>query len=390
MKRNALQGSAFWGAAFMMATSAMGPGFLTQTSFFTGQLGASFGFVILFSIVIDIVVQLNIWRIVSGCGLPAQDIVNRLLPGLGWLLSLLVFLGGLAFNIGNLAGAALGLQVITGMDTRIAALISAVLVIWLLVAPHARKRVDLAMIGLGIAKIGLTAYVALVSGAPLAEALHRSIQPETIDWKALITIVGGTVGGYICFAGAHRLLASGITGPGTEKEVNRSAITGIFTASSMRVLLFLAALGVVSQGIQLDNSNPAADVFLQAAGNIGYRLFGIVMWMAGISSVIGSSYTSISFVRNIHPVVTRHEKGVLAIFILFSTVVFLVAGKPVQLLVWAGTVNGFILPFALLVLLLAVYSKKMPNNYQHPRWLGITGLLIALALGWISIRLLLL
>ncbi|HPZ89424.1 MAG TPA: hypothetical protein PLQ32_15025, partial [Flavihumibacter sp.] len=89
MKRTALQGSAFWGAAFMMATSAMGPGFLTQTSFFTGQLGASFGFVILFSIVIDIVVQLNIWRIVSGCGLPAQDIVNRLLPGLGWFLSLL-------------------------------------------------------------------------------------------------------------------------------------------------------------------------------------------------------------------------------------------------------------------------------------------------------------
>ncbi|MFT4023113.1 MAG: divalent metal cation transporter [Flavihumibacter sp.] len=387
MTKRPFSGTAFWGAAFMMATSAMGPGFLTQTSYYTDQLGASFGFVILFSIVIDIGVQLNIWRIISGCGLPAQDIANRLLPGLGWLLSLLVFFGGLAFNIGNLAGAALGLQY-RGMDTRIAVLFSTALVIWLLTAPNALRRVDRAMIGLGIAKIGLTAYVAIASAPPLAEAALRSIDPETIDWKALITLVGGTVGGYICFAGAHRLLASGKTGPGTEAEVSRSAVTGIFTASSMRVLLFLAALGVVSQGIRLDGNNPAADVFLKAAGNFGYRLFGIVMWMAGISSVIGSSYTSISFVRNMHPLFGRYEKGVLALFILVSAAVFLVAGKPVQLLVLAGTINGFILPFALLVLIIAVYSKKMPNNYRHPVWLGITGLLIALALGWISIRLL--
>lgn len=48
------------GAAFLMATSAIGPGFLTQTTHFTQQLAASFGFVILISIIIDIGAQLNI------------------------------------------------------------------------------------------------------------------------------------------------------------------------------------------------------------------------------------------------------------------------------------------------------------------------------------------
>ena len=45
---------------FMMATSAMGPGFLTQTAVFTVKLGAAFGFAILVSILIDYVVQQNI------------------------------------------------------------------------------------------------------------------------------------------------------------------------------------------------------------------------------------------------------------------------------------------------------------------------------------------
>ncbi|MCC6781840.1 MAG: hypothetical protein IT457_03270, partial [Planctomycetes bacterium] len=51
--------SALIGASFLMATSAIGPGFLTQTAVFTEQLGPSFGFAILLSIVIDLVAQLN-------------------------------------------------------------------------------------------------------------------------------------------------------------------------------------------------------------------------------------------------------------------------------------------------------------------------------------------
>ena len=37
---------AIYGAAFLMATSAIGPGFLTQTASFTGRLNSSFGIVV--------------------------------------------------------------------------------------------------------------------------------------------------------------------------------------------------------------------------------------------------------------------------------------------------------------------------------------------------------
>ena len=45
---------------FLMATSAIGPAFLTQTAVFTAQFYASFAFAILISIIIDIGAQINI------------------------------------------------------------------------------------------------------------------------------------------------------------------------------------------------------------------------------------------------------------------------------------------------------------------------------------------
>ena len=98
------------GAAFLMATSAIGPGFLTQTTVFTARVGASFGFAILVSILFDLGAQLNIWRIIAVSERRAPDVANAVLPGLGHLLTVLVAAGGLAFNIGNVAGAGLGLN----------------------------------------------------------------------------------------------------------------------------------------------------------------------------------------------------------------------------------------------------------------------------------------
>jgi len=86
-----------------MANSSIGPGFLTQTTVFTKELLASFGFVILFSVLLDIGAQLNTWRVLTVSELRAQDVANELLKGLGYFLTALVVLGGFAFNIGNIA-----------------------------------------------------------------------------------------------------------------------------------------------------------------------------------------------------------------------------------------------------------------------------------------------
>ena len=78
---NKKSASALIGAAFLMATSAIGPGFLTQTGQFTGNLKGSFGFVILVSVILAAIVQLNVWRVLCVSGMRGQDVANKVLPG---------------------------------------------------------------------------------------------------------------------------------------------------------------------------------------------------------------------------------------------------------------------------------------------------------------------
>jgi len=368
-----------------MATSAIGPGFLTQTAVFTNQLAASFGFVILVSILLDIGAQLNIWSVLVVYGKKGQDVANEVLPGMGYLLAALVFLGGLAFNIGNLAGSGLGIQVLFGIPAKQGAAISAAIAILILLGGNSGKWMDVFTKVLGMIMIALTLYVCFSSSPPLGEAVYRSFVPETIDAKAIITLVGGTVGGYISFAGAHRLLDSGMKGVGSLPMARRSAVSGILLASVMRIMLFLAALGVISRGLSLENNNPAASVFQLAAGPLGYKLFGVVLWSAAITSVVGSAYTSFSFMTVFHASMEKWRKPVILVFILVSLLVFILVGQPVQILVFVGMLNGFILPLALAVMLIAAYRLKK-QGYHHPRAMFIFGILAVVATTWLSIK----
>ncbi|WP_232538709.1 NRAMP family divalent metal transporter [Chitinophaga tropicalis] len=373
------------GAAFLMATSAIGPGFLTQTTVFTQQQTTAFSFVILLSILLDIGAQLNIWRVLTVTRYRAQDLANALMPGLGYFLTVLIVLGGLVFNIANIGGCGLGLQVLSGMDTTYGAILSCGIALFIFWLKEAGKAMDHFARWLGILMVLLTLYVAVSSHPPVVAALRQSVWPDMVDIRSIVTLVGGTVGGYISFSGAHRLLDAGFGGKEQIGYVNRSAVSGIVITGVMRSLLFLAALGVVTQGIQLDGGNPPASVFRIAAGEIGYRFFGVVMWSAAITSVVGAAYTSVSFMKTFHPFIATHEKWFITSFIIFSTIIVVGIGNPVQLLIMAGAINGLILPVALAVILIAATRKRLVNDYRHPLWMQIAGWLVVLIMGWMCV-----
>ncbi|HVK97446.1 MAG TPA: hypothetical protein VM368_06495, partial [Flavisolibacter sp.] len=155
--------SALLGAAFLMATSAIGPGFLTQTSRFTADLLTSFGFVILVSLLLDIGAQVNIWRIITVSNKRAQDLANDLVPGLGTFLALLIGFGGLIFNIGNIGGSGLGLNAMTGLDPKIGAAISCMIALFIFWYKDAGLLMDNFTKVLGILMILFTLYIAISS-----------------------------------------------------------------------------------------------------------------------------------------------------------------------------------------------------------------------------------
>ena len=368
--------SVLLGAAFLMATSSIGPGFLTQTTVFTQTLLASFGFVILISIILDIGAQLNVWRVIGVSGKRGQDVANMVMPGLGYLVSLLIVMGGLGFNIGNIAGAGLGFNVIFGLDTVTGAIISAIIATSIFLFKEAGKLMDKFTQIAGFIMIILTLYVAISSAPPVGEAVSKTFMPDIIDPMAIVTLVGGTVGGYITFSGGHRLIDAGVVGKQALPQITRSSVTGVCVTGVMRVFLFLAALGVISNGFTLDPANPPASVFKLAVGDIGYKLFGVVMWTAAISSVIGAAYTSVSFIRSFSPKVENNYRWFVIAFIVFSTVVFAFVGQPVKTLIVVGTLNGLILPITLLVMIIAAHKKSVVGDYKHPIWMSVFGIIV--------------
>ncbi|MEU6128198.1 NRAMP family divalent metal transporter [Saccharopolyspora sp. NPDC047091] len=365
------------GAVFLMATSAIGPGFITQTTDFTVRLGAAFAFVIVLSVLIDIAVQLNVWRIIGVSGMRAQDLGNAVLPGLGYVIAALVVFGGLVFNIANVSGTALGLDAMVGMDAKLGGGLSALLAIGIFLSKRAGVAMDRIVVVLGVLMIGLTCYVAVVSSPPVGEALKQAMLPDRVDFLAVTTLIGGTVGGYITYAGAHRLVDAGVTGPERIVEVSRGSVLSLLVTGVMRAVLFLAVLGVVAAGATLGSGNPTAEAFQHAAGEIGLRLFGLIMWAAAITSVVGAAYTSVSFVVTFSPALQRARSWLVVGFIALSTVVFLLLDQaPTTLLVLAGALNGLILPVGFGVLLwVAARRSDLLGGYRYPRWLLVIGVL---------------
>ncbi len=372
------------GAAFLMATSAIGPGFITQTTVFTERLKAAFAFAIVVSILVDIVVQLNVWRILAVSGLRGQDVANRVLPGLGYFLAFAVALGGLAFNIGNVGGAALGCNVLLGVDQTVGAVASALVAIAIFLWRDLGKAMDRFTQVLGFVMIAMIAYVVFKTNPPAAESVREIVTPSVVDWTTILTLVGGTVGGYITFSGAHRIIDAGITGTENIARISRGSVNGIFITGVMRFLLFLAVLGVVVTGVKLDPSNPAADAFRIAAGEVGYKIFGVILWSAAITSVVGCSYTSVSFLRTLFGFVERHYRFWIIGFILASTTILTWVGRPVTLLILAGSINGMILPLSLASMLLAAHRKDIMGEYRHPVWLTALGWVMVVFTAWMG------
>ena len=394
-KKDKANASVLLGAAFLMATSAIGPGFLTQTSTFTAQYLSSFAAVIVCAILLDVSTQVNVWRIIGVSGMRGQDIANKVLPGLGFFIAFLVALGGLAFNIGNVGGASLGLNALLGVPEKAGCVVVGIAAIGIFLSKDAKRMMDKAATILGAIILCAILIVAVSSKPPVGDAVVHIFTPENPSGLLfpMITLLGGSCGGYITFSGAHRLLDAGISGKDKVGQIQGSVLRGVCVSGTVRILLFLAVLGVCTAGGAAAStaitsaSNPAAEAFRQAAGDLGYRLFGIALMSAGITSVIGAAFTSVSFLKMLHPFIAANEKWFIVGFISISTLIMVVLGGAAKLLIAAGALNGLILPVTLGTMLLASRNKKIVGeDYHHPTFLIVIGIIVVLLTGFVGIK----
>jgi Mn2+/Fe2+ NRAMP family transporter len=108
------------------------------------------------------------------------------------------------------------------------------------------------------------------------------------------------------------------------------------------------------------------------------------MWAAAITSVVGSAFTSVSFVKTIHPLIASLNRQIIIVLILVSTILFTIIGRPVKILIAVGALNGMILPASLGIMLFAAYRSRIINDYKQPLWLTITGAAVVAFMTWMG------
>ena len=377
-------------AAFLTATSAMGPGFLTQTAQFTAQYLASLSFGIVIVIIMDMIAQTNVSSVIGASGMHAQELYGRLSRPLGFVFIVLISVGGLTFNVGNVGGTALGLEAMTGLDQRIGILLGGALCICVFLSRTGTKVMDTIAKVMGIAILLCVLYLCIASQPPVGLVAQKLFAPNNAEnlISPMCTLLGGSCGGYIIFSGAHRLIDAGYGGNKEDVSLFRkSSVVSVAVSGTVRILLFLCVLAVCYIGTEpsperistiVNADNPAATAFRVELGDMGYRLFGIALFAASVTSVIGATYTTVSFLKTLHPAIAKNERWFCIGIIVISTIMILAFGSIKEVMIFVGALNAAILPLSLVSSLIVSGNKKLVGeNYRHPKVLYILGWVVA-------------
>ena len=81
----------------------------------------------------------------------------------------------------------------------------------------------------------------------------------------------------------------------------------------------------------------------------------------------------------------KNSKIIIILFIILSTVVFVLIGKPVKVMIIVGALNGLILPITLGTMIIAAHKKSIVGEYKHPIWMTIFGILVVIVMAYLGI-----
>jgi Mn2+/Fe2+ NRAMP family transporter len=373
----------FWA---VIPAAFIGPGTVTTCA----SAGAGFGYALLwallFSTIATVVLQEASARvtIVSGRNL-AEAIRDRFRGGASGLLVLLlvlgaVVLGNAAYEAGNVLGASAGATLGAHVDARLATLLIgavAATVLWV-----GTPRVVTTVLATTVAFMGIAFLVtAFLLRPPAGEVLRGSLVPSvpTGSGLLLLGLVGTTVVPYNLFLG------SGIARGQNLRDIRFGLVVAV-------VLGGVISMGILIAGAALDGtfSYEAVSAMLSTrlAGWAG-PLFAWGLFAAGFSSAITAPLAAAVTARGLfgqgtdrwEPRTWRYRAvwmGVLAVGAGFG----LAGVRPIPAIILAQALNGVLLPFAAVFLLVIVNDRGLMGDagINGPATNAVTAAVVAVTL----------
>ena len=410
-----------WKGRTLLFLAVVGPGIITANvdndagGILTySQAGAQYGLLLLWTMIpitlALIVVQEMSARMGAVTGKGLSDLIRE---EFGFRITFLMMLAILFINFGNVVTEFIGIA--TSLElfglTRYVTVPICALIVWLIVVKGQYKTVE---------KVFLAAsffYITYIFAGALAHPAWKDAAFATIKPPALkafrdqaylfmvIGVVGTTIAPWMQFYLQSSIVEKGVTRRGL-KASRWDVITGcIFTDVVAWFIIVACAATLYVHGFRdIKYAADAAQALKPLAGQYAYILFAVGLFNASL------------FAASILPLSTAYtvceglgfESGVdkkfsdapffywlYTLLILAGAILVLLIPGPqlVRIVLWSQVLNGIVLPFVLIFMLLLINKKELMGEYVNSHLFNavawgttilVAGLSLALVLGYIT------
>ena len=387
-----------WKIQILVLFSVLGPGFITANvdndpgGIFTySQTGAQFGYSLLWTMIpitiALIVVQEMVARMGAVTGKGLSDLIRE---EYGLRITVFVMLGLVITNFGNIvtefAGIA-GSMELFGLSKYITVPICA-LIVWLLVIKGAQKNVEKIFLA------GSFFYITYIFAGVLAHpdwtrALIATVKPPTLasfsEKGAIFTViglVGTTIAPWMQFYLQASIVEKGVTKRQYAASRLDVIVGCIFTDVVAWFIIVACAATLFVHGFHnITSAKDAAEALRPLANDFAFILFALGLFNAALFSAtilpLSTVYTvceGLGFESGLD-----NKFSEAPFFYWFYTLlvalgagVILIPNVPLlKIILGSQVVNGMVLPFVLVFMLLLINKKELMGEYVNTRLFNV-------------------
>ena len=364
---------------FVISAAFIGPGTVTTATSAGAQYGLTLLWTIVFAIIACIVLQEGAARINIAANLSLGQAIVKQFKGenkkisLAVVLTIAVVLGCAAYEAGNILGAVSGISLTVGVNTQLAT-VGIIIVAGVLLYTNRFSLITnflAAIIGI----MGLSLLVVAFSLETDASQLMQGLAiPRIPQGSELLTLglIGTTVVPYNLFLGSS--LAKSQELINMRRGLSLSVILGGLISISLIIIgskvegpfSFMSVAGALSK----------------ATGPWATYLFAFGLFAAGLTSAITAPWAASITLTSTIKVKSRDKAfRITWMLVLFTGLIFgLSQVKPIPIIILAQAVNGILLPFLAVAILLILNNKKIMQQHANK----LVGNILLLLIVWVT------
>ena len=393
------------GPGAFVAAAFIGPGTVTACTL----AGANFGYALLWALVFATIATMILQEMSARLGVITQKGLGEVLRETfeksiwKWPLFILImvalYLGNTAYEAGNLAGAALGIEAITGQDPifyRISiGAIYAVAAFSLWRGSYKQLEKILLSLIIFMAAAFITTFFIV---KPDIFALAKGIAIPQIPAGSLMTVIvliGTTVVPYNLFLHASAVKShwpGGKSLGASAKNLSKARTDTIISIGLGGLIMIsitvTAAASMFGLGLDISSASDMSAQFEPLFGSFAKYTLGLGFFAAGISSSITAPLATAYALSEIlgHDSSIKSKKfRFISLSVLTVGAAFALTGiKPITIIMFAQFANGLLLPIIAIFLLIAMNRKSLLGKYANGMTANIFGsgvILITAGLG---------